>query len=474
MCGIWAVIPRGKTGLYTADVAIARQMMLDTVQRGEHSTGIFATHYKEPRSMPTGVKVVGGPHNIYGNKPLWTELSEWMGLNAGCIIGHGRLATRGKVSAKNAHPFQHEHITMVHNGTLTSGFSLAKKGEVDLEVDSHALAVMMAEKGMLEALASIKGAYAIIAHDAKEGCLWIARNSERPLFVYTNNDRHLIMSEEEYLQALVDRNVGLSKHGADVLQFSSECLVKIDLFDPKEYQLAGDISELRKQKEKVQREIDRKSREEADKKYQQTLKKQNRFRHPANDYTAANPSGQVMMYPKVKKKSSDPEFVEFTVMNFRKWKSLYLYECQMTGGALVHFQTDSIKDGYIGRVGSAPVHTVHEKGMFTNYFVKHRSISWSDETVVEADAPDAGKEEAPPLVGGSFLTYNGKRIGTAAWRERIEGKEGCFMCDGDFTLLDYKTTVLTDDDKLLCQKCAKELHVYEKPWPHNHQPEILH
>jgi len=458
MCGIWAVIPRGKTGLYSSDVALAKQMMLDTVQRGENSTGIFATHYKEPRQMPTGVKVVGGPHNIYDNGPLWKEFSEWMGLNAGCIIGHGRLATKGRISAKNAHPFQHEHITMVHNGTLTSGYSLAKKGEVDIEVDSHSLAVIMAEKGILEALGSIKGAYAIIAHDAKEGCLWIARNSERPLFVYSNNDRHLIMSEEEYLTALVERN-NLTKHGETVLQFSQECLIKIDLFDPKEYTLAGDISVLRKQKEKVQREIDRKAREESEAKYNQTVK--SRY---------ANPSGHVMMYPKVEKKKSDPKIVEFMVMNVRKYKALYLYECQMDGDSLVHFQTDDIKNGYIGRRGYAPVHSVHEKGMYTNYFVKHRSITWAD----EVSTPEAGKEEAPPLVGGSFLTYNGKRIGTAAWRERIEGKEGCFMCDGDFTLLDYKTTVLTDDDKLLCQKCAKELHVYTKPWPHNHQPEILH
>jgi len=471
MCGIWAVIPRGKTGLYSSDVAIAKQMMLDTVQRGENSTGIFATNYKDPRQMPTGVKVVGGPHNIYANGPLWKELSEWMGYHAGCIIGHGRLATKGKISSKNAHPFQHEHITMVHNGTLTSGYSTGKKGEVDIEVDSHSLAVTMAEEGVLEALGSIKGAYAIIAHDAKEGCLWIARNSERPLFVYTNNDRHFIMSEDDYLTALVERN-NLTKHGTDVLQFSSECLIKIDLFDPKDYELAGDIGELRKQKEKVQREIDRKTREEAEKKYNQTIK--SRYQHPANDYRASNPSGQVMMYPKVAKKKSDPINVAFTVMKTAPWKALQLYECVMSDGTLVHFQTDVIKEGYVGRKGSAPVHSVHEKGMYTNYFVKHRSIEWEDEAVV---TPDAGKEEAPPLTGGTFLTYNGKRIGTAAWRERIEGKEGCFMCDGDFTLLDYKTTVLTDDDKLLCQKCAKELHVYDKakdkPWPHNHQ-EILH
>ncbi len=471
MCGIWAVIPRGKTGLYASDVLLAKQMMLDTVQRGEHSTGIFATHYKEPRQMPTGVKVVGGPHNIIYNKPLWTEFGDWMGTNAGAIIGHGRLATKGKISSKNAHPFQHEHITMVHNGTLTGGFSLAKKGEVDVEVDSHALAIAVAEKGMLEAISSIRGAYAIIAHDAKEGCIWIARNSERPLFVYTNADRHIIMSEEEYLWALVDRN-NIKLHGAQVLQFTSEALVKIDLFDPKEYQHAGDIGELRKQKEKVQRQLEAAIREKADAEYKEKQKSRLTTAKDNNVYTPGNPTGQVMMLPKVDKRKSDPKEVTFTINNVRKWKSLWLYEGTMLGGNLVNFQTDSIKDGYIGRTGTAPVHTVHEKGMLTNYFVKHRSIVWFDNELKAEDNPEAGKEEGAPMTGGNFLTYNGKRIAASDWRKRLDGAEGCYMCSKSFAMLDYKRTILMDDNNLLCLECNGQMNVYTKGHPT--QQEILH
>lgn len=466
LCGIYAIIPRGKVGLYSHDIVLAKQMMLDTVQRGEHSSGIFATHYKFPHQMPTGVKVIGGPHNIYGNKPLWTELSDWMGLNGGCIIGHGRLATKGKISAKNAHPFQHEHITLVHNGTLTSGISFEKKGETDIEVDSHALAVSMAEKGMMEALSDIKGAYAIIAHDAKEGCLWIARNHERPLYVYSNKDRHFIMSEDDYLLALVNRNF-LQKDKESILEFLPETLVKIDLFNPQDYRLFGDIKELRRNKEKAQQESNIP-------KYQGKVKSQ--YQHPANDYTKENPTKEIRLLSKTKKTINTPKVVAFKVTSVRNYKANFLYEAEMIGDNLVHFQTHTIHEGYIGRTGSAPVHTVHENGLHTNYFVKHRSIEWfdnEDKTILEAE-----KEEGAPLTGGNFLTYNGKCIGTAAWRERIEGKEGCFMCDADFRLLDYKTTVLTDDDKLLCKKCANELHVYDPAAPtlipQPNQTEILH
>ncbi len=453
-------------------------MMLDTVQRGEHSTGIFVTSYKNPKAMPTGVKVVGGPHNIYANKPVWDELSDYIGNQGGAIVGHGRLATKGKISSKNAHPFQYGHITLVHNGTLTGGVSFAKKGETEIEVDSHALAVSMAEKGMMETLATIKGAYAIIAHDAKEGCLWIARNSERPLHVYSSEGRHLIMSEKEYLDALIDKQ-NMRKHDTHVMHFISEKLIKIDLKNPRDYILAGDIKEVREAKEKILREEARALRLEAERLEAEDRKNNPDKYKPRVTWKEGNPTGQAGMLPKSTKQAHHPKKVSFVVKEIKPFKALWLYECDMlSGGSRVHFMSDVRKESYIGMTGTADVHTVHEKGMFTDFFVKHRGIEWFEheqvETIKPEDRPDAGKEEGAPITGGMFLTYNNKRIAIADWKDRI-AHNGCHMCDRTFVLLDYKKTVLMSDNNLLCDECNRKLNVYNpKTDALPPQQEILH
>lgn len=439
MCGIWAVIPRTSQGLFRTDMPVIKQMMLDTAQRGEHSTGFFITNYQYPKEKPTGAKVLGGPHNLIYNKDLWNEVETWTGAKGGCFVGHGRQATRGQVTARNAHPFQHEHITLVHNGTLYSGVNFSKKGEVEIDVDSHALAVAMAERGVAEALTDISGAYAVIVHDAKEGCLYIARNNDRPLYSYSTQTRHFLMSEIWFLEAILERHNLMEK---DVVTriVTPETLIQINLDNPQKYKVVANLKELKEKKEEI---------------------KHAAWKVQRDAESAAN----VVKFGHTKKKSRIQEFVPktpveitFLVKSVRPWKSNYWYECVSAAQEPIHFICDQNRLEYIDRVGRAQINRFHVKDNVKTLFVKHREIKWAE---IQDDIVDVEpiKEEGPANIGGTFRFYNGKSLSAAVWAQRLED-EGCFQCCRTFTMLDYKTTVLMDDDNFLCKPCNDVMQAF--------------
>lgn len=445
MCGIWGIISRTKNGLNASeDMPILKQMMLDTAQRGENSSGLFMTDYHIPTDAPTGVKVLGGPHNIIYNQPLWKEIDDYVHRKAGCIIGHGRHATRGKISAKNAHPFQHEHVTLVHNGTIYGGVDYHKQGETDVDVDSHALAVSIAKHGVLQALARVKGAYAVVVHDANEGCLYIARNDDRPLHVYSNATRHYIMSEGQYLNLILGR-YGKLKKDEVVMNFRPETLIKIDLSDPENYTVAGDIKALREEIEAVERAKREKEAEENRKKYQHSgVGGNDRWQRPRNDKERLTPV-------------RDLKITTFKVTRGEKYGTNWRYWGETTTKELVWFITECEK-GYEEWVGRAKIHSLSAKQGVCSIFVRHKDISW-----ILGDVPDAPVQltEEAPANAGTFQLLNGKRVPCDVWQARIV-HEGCNTCDRNFTMLSYRDAVLTDDDLLLCRNCAAEFHLVPK------------
>lgn len=132
------------------------------------------------------------------------------GGKAQLFIGHNRSATSGKINNDTSHPFQHGHITLVHNGTLDY-YTGIDNAPLEISVDSEEIAWALSKEEPEEVLPKIRGAYVLVWHDSRDNSVVFARNDERPLY-FMHNKRDSMMffgSCPETLKiALKDRITG--------------------------------------------------------------------------------------------------------------------------------------------------------------------------------------------------------------------------------------------------------------------------
>ena len=201
MCGIVSYV----SGRFTFDKDIAdsllQMIVCDTV-RGAHSTGIMYEDdvnvytYKRPLSgfdfvqLPEAKRVINNFHH------------------SRFLVGHNRAATIGAVSQENAHPFQHDHITGVHNGTLTNHRTLTKS-TFNATVDSEYIFKALSEVDKSsEVIDKINGAFALIWYNSLSDTLHFVRNEDRPYCFAKVKDEDTLLgaSEKEMLMWIAKRN----------------------------------------------------------------------------------------------------------------------------------------------------------------------------------------------------------------------------------------------------------------------------
>lgn len=191
MCGIVGVfgLPSEKHKALFTDLIILGSL------RGIDSTGIAAISRKRSQIVKDTIL----PYQLFSTpqfKAAMTKVStktEFM-----CLIGHNRLATKGRISKAFAHPFEKGHIILVHNGTLHDRFDLLDytKFESDSENIAHSINI----KGIEETWENVRGAATIIWWDNKSKTLNMASNGLRPMyFNYTDDDKNLIWASESWM-----------------------------------------------------------------------------------------------------------------------------------------------------------------------------------------------------------------------------------------------------------------------------------
>lgn len=203
MCGII-----GASGNLTSITnKMVRDMLIFDQVRGFDSTGlaIVPTALRSPLRI---IKEVGIPQNLWESGEH-KDILDSRGVIRGCpraIIGHNRAATKGDITKENAHPFEHKHITGVHNGTLWSYRDLHNADKA--KVDSHALISSIAEMGIDETWKSFWGAAAVVYWNDDDQTLNLIRNKERPLWI-TYNEKHDVLfwaSEPWMITVAANRN----------------------------------------------------------------------------------------------------------------------------------------------------------------------------------------------------------------------------------------------------------------------------
>jgi len=187
MCGIVGIITKNKYGFTNNEGTLFTNMLRMDSIRGEDSTGIF------------GVDSTGQIDLIKADTNGWqftkcknyTDFEKRIFSTYQIVIGHNRAATKGSITAENAHPFKENNIILVHNGTIFNQNELDK----DVEVDSHAITKALAKADAKTALNQIHGPFALVWFDSTLKTLNLARNDERPLFLIEYEKFWTIASE---------------------------------------------------------------------------------------------------------------------------------------------------------------------------------------------------------------------------------------------------------------------------------------
>lgn len=199
MCGI-ALVFSAHVPTEVRQVEIFQELLYITALRGVHGTGVFSRNgFAKEGVLPAEF--------INKNKDYENLKKQYIAAPAGTgdfLVGHCRQATKGVVCSQNTHPFQHNNITLVHNGTLRRQDLLPDHSR--FEVDSDNIAYSLATTGTVETLANLAGAFALVWHDASDDTLHLIKNSERPFFLQKVSSGVIYgASESQMLHMILDR-----------------------------------------------------------------------------------------------------------------------------------------------------------------------------------------------------------------------------------------------------------------------------
>lgn len=197
MCGIIGIISKSSNGLWKTHADIFVDGLIADSVRGLDSTGVFGVTVRNEAHI---VKQAVDPHVLI-KTPLFQK---WVARanEYRVMIGHNRKATSGDITSKNAHPFREKDIILVHNGMVYNH----KELNTEVEVDSHALCHSFAEKGAVETIKNVCGAFALVWYNLKEKALYMWRNSDRPLVMCERADDICIASEGDMLRWIMKRD----------------------------------------------------------------------------------------------------------------------------------------------------------------------------------------------------------------------------------------------------------------------------
>lgn len=198
MCGLVGV-----AGDLSLDgVKSFKQMLYVDTLRGEDSTGTAFIGFQG--NSISIVKAIGGAENLLSQKKFQDEAT----CGKYAMIGHNRFGTVGKASIANAHPFQHGDIVGAHNGTLPFDARRRLGNEQEFGTDSEQIIHSIANRGVVDTVALMNGAWAVTFYDKNTNTINFFRNKERDLWYTTSADGKMMFwaSEPRMMMWVLERN----------------------------------------------------------------------------------------------------------------------------------------------------------------------------------------------------------------------------------------------------------------------------
>jgi glucosamine--fructose-6-phosphate aminotransferase (isomerizing) len=160
-------------------------------------------------------------------------------------IGHTRWATHGRPSDENAHPHKVGAISVVHNGIIENHLALRQElssqgakftSETDTEIFAHLIDRAIATgapdltTAVRNAIAKVRGAYAIVVLNDKDPSTLVAAKNSSPLVVGLGDGENFIASDvtailsETRRMVFVEEGevVTVTKQGATLTDFDGK------------------------------------------------------------------------------------------------------------------------------------------------------------------------------------------------------------------------------------------------------------
>lgn len=234
MCGIVGFINNDFGVKYGETVrTVFEELLWVDTQRGPDGTGVLIVNGGANGMEPTMYKnAMWAPEylNCHSYKKIIGRRLDWARL----AIGHNRATTRGRVSNDNAHPFEHKHITLVHNGYIPQADNYVPN-EHRHEVDSWSSCYNIAEKGEAEGLSTVPFQGVLVWWNDQDKTLNMARNEHRTLYCVgvEGHDTLFYASEWRMIDWVLTRN-GLNPDGKYKLLTPWQHF-KFDPMKPKEW-----------------------------------------------------------------------------------------------------------------------------------------------------------------------------------------------------------------------------------------------
>lgn len=202
MCGIVGMAGN----INVKEREVFKDMLVACQVRGRDATGAISI------GMDNSVgwaKTVGTPDRLFEMKSFDRNVDRF---NAKILIGHCRAKTIGENVHQNAHPFDHENVIGVHNGTLGHGWRMDRSAH-GYHVDSDWLLSQISERGVEAIIPEVRGAYALVWWDRRNNTLNFLRNDERPLYFAWSADKKTMFwaSEPWMLHGVVGRIIKLAE-----------------------------------------------------------------------------------------------------------------------------------------------------------------------------------------------------------------------------------------------------------------------